>query len=74
MAPTAGHQGYALALLYMLNNAFGAFGLAEETSDDKSVDTIAKQMAAATLQSQLTATTAANSSHRHKQGLQALAQ
>jgi len=73
-APTAGHQGYAPALPYMLNNAFGAFGPAAETSDDESVDTIATQMAAATLQSQLTATTAANLSQRHEQGLQALAQ
>jgi len=72
-APTAGHQGYAPALPYMLNNAFGAFGPTAEASDDESVDTIATKMAAATLQSQLTATTAANSSQRHEQGLQALA-
>ena len=58
----------------MLNNAFGAFGPTVEKSGDDSVDTIATQMAAATLQSQLTATTAANSSQRHEQGLQALAQ
>jgi len=58
----------------MLNNAFGAFGPTAETSDDESVDTIATQMAAAMLQSQLTARTAANSSQRHEQGLQALAQ
>ena len=44
----------------MLNNAFGAFGPAAETSDDESVDTIATQMAAVTLQSQLTASMAAN--------------
>ena len=74
MAPTAGHQGYAPALPYMLNNAFRAFGPMAETSDNESVDTIATQMAAAMLQSQLTATTAANSSQRHEQGLQALAQ
>ena len=73
-APAAGHHGYAPALPYMLNNAFGAFGPAAETSDDESVDTIATQMAAVTLQSQLTATTAANSSQRHEQGMQALAQ
>ena len=47
-APTAGHQGYAPALPYMLNNAFGAFGPMAEASDDESVDTIARQMAAAT--------------------------
>ncbi len=73
-APTAGHHGYAPALPYMLNNAFGALGPAAETSDDESVDTIATQIAAVTLQSQLTATTAANSSQRHDQGMQALAQ
>jgi len=58
----------------MLNNAFGAFGPTAEASNDESVDTIATQMAAATLQSQLTAMPAANSSQRHEQGLQALAQ
>jgi len=58
----------------MLNNAFGAFGPTAETSDDESMDTIATQMAAVMLQSQLTATTAANSSQRHEHGLQALAQ
>jgi hypothetical protein len=73
-APTAGHQGYAPALPYMLTNAFGAFGPTAEASDNESVDTIATQIAAATLQSQLTATTAANSSQCHEKGLQALAQ
>ena len=68
-APTAGHQGYAPALPYMRNNAFGAFGPTADTDNEDSVDTIATQM-----QSQLTATTAANSSQRHKQGMQALAQ
>ena len=68
-APTVGHQGYAPALPYMLNNAFGVFGPTAEASDDESVDTIATQIAAATLQSQLTATTAANSSQRQEQGL-----
>ncbi len=73
-APTASHQGYAPALPYMLNNAFSALGQANETNGDDSVDTIATQMAAVTLQSQLTASTAANSSQRHNQAVQALAQ
>lgn len=73
-APTSGHHGYATPLLYMLNNAFGALGPSTETEDDDSLDTIATQMAAVTLQSQLTATTAANSSQRHDQGMQALVQ
>ena len=73
-APTAGHQGYAPALPYMLNNAFGAFGPTADTDEEDSVDTIATQIAAVTMQSQLTATTAANSSQRHEQGMQALAQ
>jgi hypothetical protein len=72
-APTAGHQGYAPALPYMLNNAFGAFGPTADTNDDDSVDTIATQIAAVTMQSQLTATTAANSSQRQEQAVQALA-
>ena len=58
----------------MLNNAFGAFGPTTETSDDGSVDSIATQMAAVTLQSQLTTAMAANSAQRHGQGMQALAQ
>jgi hypothetical protein len=73
-APTAGHQGYVPALPYMLNNTFGAFGPTADTDDEDSVDTIATQIAAVTMQSQLTATTAANSSQRHEQGMQALAQ
>ena len=73
-APTAGHQGYAPALPYMHNNAFGAFIPTEDTDGDDSVDTFATQIAAVTQQSQLTATTAANSSQRHEQGIQALAQ
>ena len=73
-APTAGHQGYAPALPYMLNNAFGALGPSIETDDDDSVDTVATQLAAVTLQSQLTATTAANSSQRNDQAVQLLAQ
>ena len=73
-ALTAGQQGYAPALPYMLHNAFGALGQTNETDEDDSVDTIATQIAAVTLQSQLTATTAANSSQRHDQAVQALAQ
>ncbi len=73
-ASTAGHHGYAPALPYMLNNAFGAFGPTADTNDDDSEDTIATQIAAATPQSQLTTNTAANSSQRHEQGIQALAQ
>jgi hypothetical protein len=73
-APTAGHQGYAPALPYMLNNAFGALGPSIKTDDDDSVDTVATQLAAVTLQSQLTATTAANSSQRNDQAIQLLAQ
>ena len=72
--PTAGHQGYTPALPYMLNNAFGAFGPTADTDEEDYVDTIATQIAAVTMQSQLTATTAANSSQRHEQGMQALAQ
>jgi len=53
----------------MLNNAFGALGPTADTNDDDSVDTMASQLAAVTLQSQLTATSAA-----HEQGMQALTQ
>jgi hypothetical protein len=69
-APTAGHQGYAPALPYQ-QNAFGA--LANNESDDDSTDTVATQMAALTYQSQLTATTAANSSQQMNQYIQTLA-
>ena len=73
-APTAGYQGYAPALPYMLNNAFGALGPSVETDDDDSVDTVTTQLAAVTLQSQLTASTVANSSQRTDQAVQLLAQ
>ena len=57
-APTAGGHGYA--------NAFGA--LEEASDDDDSVATaVASQVAALTYQSQLTASTAANSSQRQEQ-------
>jgi hypothetical protein len=69
-APTAGHQGYAPALPYQ-QNAFGA--LAGNESDDDSTDMVATQMAALTYQSQLTATTAANSSQQMSQYIQTLA-
>ena len=72
-APTAGHQGYGPALPYMLNNAFGAFKPTADTNNNDSVDTIATQIAVVTMQSQITATTAANSSQRHEQAVQALA-
>jgi hypothetical protein len=66
-APTAGHQGYAPALPFQ-QNAFGA--LSANDSDDDSTETVATQMAALTYQSQLTATTAANSSQQMGQYLQ----
>ncbi len=57
--PTTGHQGYAPAMPHQ-QNAFGILGQTE--SDDNSVDTVATQVVALTYQSQMTATTAANSS------------
>jgi hypothetical protein len=69
-APTAGHQGYAPALPFQ-QNTFGA--LAGEDLDKDSADTFATQMVALTYQSQLTATTAANSSQRMDQYVQTLA-
>ncbi len=63
-APTASHQGYAPALPFQ-QNAFRA--LAGKDLDDDSADTIAAQMAALTYQSQLTVTTATNSSQRMDQ-------
>ena len=69
-APTAGHQGYAPALPYQ-QNAFGA--LVENEDDKDSTETVATQMAALTYQSQLTATTAANSSKQMNQYIQSLA-
>ena len=58
----------------MRSNAFGALGPATETDNDDSVDTIATQIAAVTLQSQLTAPTAANMSQRNDQAIHHLAQ
>ena len=70
-APTAGHQGYAPALPFQ-QNAFGV--LANNDSDeDNSTETVATQMAALTYQSQLMATTAANSSQQMGQYMQTLA-
>jgi len=69
-APTAGHQGYAPALPFQ-KNAFS--GLANNDSDEDSSETVATQMAALTYQSQLTATTAANSSQQMGQYIQTLA-
>jgi hypothetical protein len=69
-APTACHQGYAPALPFQ-QNAFRA--LAGKDSDKDSADTVATQMAALTYQSQLTATTAANSSQQMDQYVQTLA-
>ena len=70
-APTAGHHGYAPALPYQ-HNAFGA--LAGNDSDgEESTETVATNLAALTYQSQLTATTAANSSQQMGQYMQTLA-
>jgi hypothetical protein len=70
-APTAGHQGYAPALPFQHQNAFGA--LAANDLGDDSAETVATQMAALTYQSPLTATTAANLSQQMGQYLQTLA-
>ena len=64
MAPTAGHHGYAPALPHQ-QNAFGVLANYAD-SDDDSVETVATQVAALTYQSQLTALTAANSSHHQE--------
>jgi hypothetical protein len=48
MAPTAGYQGYAPAMLYQ-QNAFGILGQTE--SDDDSDDTVTTQVAETTYQS-----------------------
>jgi hypothetical protein len=58
-APTAGHQGYAPAHPY-IQKVFVA--LAEDEDNNDSADTVAIQVAALTLQSQATASTAANTS------------
>ncbi len=70
-APTAGHQGYAPALPFQ-QNAFGAL-TANDSDEEDSTETVATQMAALTYQSQLTATTAANSSQQMGQYMQTLA-
>jgi hypothetical protein len=70
-APTAGHQGYAPALPFQ-QNTFGALA-GNDSDEDDSTKTVATQMAALTYQSQLTATTAANSSQQMGQYMQTLA-
>jgi hypothetical protein len=74
-APTVGHQGYAPALPYMMNNAFAVLGLnVGDGNDDDSADTVTTQVAALTMQSQLTASTAANTMQRQDHLYQHLAQ
>jgi hypothetical protein len=58
MAPTAGHHDYALAMPYQ-QNALGILGKTMADLDDKSVDTVATQVAALRYQSQLTTLMAA---------------
>jgi hypothetical protein len=69
-APTARHQGYAPALPFQ-QNAFRA--LEESKDNDNDVKTVAIQVAALMYQSQLTASTAANTSVQHEQQLAHLA-
>jgi hypothetical protein len=44
----------------MMNNTFGALGHTMNDEDNNSTDTVATQVVALTMQSQLTANTAAN--------------
>ncbi len=72
MVPTSGHQGYDPVLPYMTNNAFGALGQTANNKDDDSANTVATQMVALTLQSQLMVNTAANMLQRQDQLYQQL--
>jgi hypothetical protein len=58
--PTASHHGYTLAMPHQ-QNTFGILGEMMANSDGKYADTVTTQVAAITYQSQLTASTAANS-------------
>jgi hypothetical protein len=74
-APTMGHQGYAPALLYMMNNTFTVLGpTGGDDNDDNSVDTVAIQVAVLTMQSQLTTSTVVNTTQGHDHLYQHLAQ
>jgi hypothetical protein len=64
MAPTTGHQGYAPAMPHQ-QNAIGILG--QTKLDNDSVDTIATQVVALTYQSQITASTGANTRQRAEQ-------
>jgi hypothetical protein len=63
-APTAGYQGYVPALPFQ-QNAFSA--LRESEDDNNNVKTVATQVTVLMYQSQLTASTAANTSIRQEQ-------
>jgi hypothetical protein len=65
-APTTGHHGYAPAMLHQ-QNTFGMLGQTMVNSDDQSADTVATQVTALTCQSQLTASTVADSIQRAEQ-------
>jgi hypothetical protein len=62
-APTAGHHGYAPTHPYQQN----AFGILGKDDDDDKVNAVATQVAALTYQSQLTQSTAANTSQHQEQ-------
>ena len=68
-APTTSHQGYAPTLPFQ-QNTFSALGELEDNNNDIKVAT---QVATLTYQSQLTASTAANTSIRQEQQLAHLA-
>jgi hypothetical protein len=63
MVPTVGGYGYAPAQPYN-QNAFGILGEAESDDEESIKNTVATQVAALTYQSQLTQSTAANTSQR----------
>ena len=72
MAPNAGHHGYAPAQLYQ-QNAFGILGKTKSDDEESIANTVATQVAALTYQSQLTQSTAINTSQRQDMQLAQLA-
>ncbi len=71
MAPTAGHHGYAPAILFQ-QNAFGTLAADDDADNELIAEGVANQVAALRYQSQLRASTAATTNQCNTQQLLAI--